>query len=190
MALLRSVAGSRLHRLFRLPTGTPPFIFNWTMVSAQSPGRQLLLRGHEVVSHTASFSDGRHFCLVILLDPFDGRQHLKVFKEYAPGCDEAESRALARALRFLEARDVGATATLAVHSSIDIAGRRIDIFCDLIAEGLYQAFPFVRRVDGSRSLIMQFHLKEAVTGESPAAALDRCIHRLDDYFDGEGGQDS
>jgi len=145
--------------------------------------RQHMLRGHEVISHTATFSDGRHCCLVYLLDPFADRKDLKVFKAYAQECDEAETRALSQALDFLEFRDVDPNATVASHTSIDIAGRKVDIFCDLVAEGRYQAFPFLRRADGSRSLIMQFHLKEAITAASPGEALARCVSRLTDHFD-------
>ena len=151
------------------------------MEQAPLESRQHLLRGHEVVSHTASYQDGRHYCIVILFDPRDGSD-LKIFKAYGSTVDEAESRALSQALNFLQFHDVDVAATVTSHSSIDIAGRKVDIFCDLIGEGRYQAFPFIRRANGSRALIMQFHLKEAVTGDSPAAALDRCIGRLEDYF--------
>ncbi|HZI95055.1 MAG TPA: hypothetical protein VFE84_12485 [Patescibacteria group bacterium] len=151
------------------------------MEQAPLEARQHMLRGHEVVSHTASFNDGRHCCFVFLFDPRDGGD-LKVFKAYGSGVDEAENLALSQALSFLQFHDIDVAATVTSHSSIDIAGRKVDIFCDLVTEGRYQAFPFVRRADGSRALIMQFHLKEAVTGDSPAAALDRCISRLEDYF--------
>lgn len=152
------------------------------MASPPTIARQHLLRGHEVISHTALFSDGRHCCLVFLLDPFADRKDLKVFKAYAEGLDEAESRALSQALDYLEFREVDPTATAASHTSIDIAGRKVDIFCDIVAEERYQAFPFLRRADGSRSLIMQFHLKEAITGPTPGEALARCISRLADHF--------
>ena len=151
------------------------------MEQAPLEGRQHLLRGHEVVSHTASYRDGRHCCFVFLFDPREGRD-LKIFKAYGSSVDEAENQALSQALNFLQFHDIDVAATVTSHSSIDIAGRKVDIFCDLIAEGRYQAFPFVRRANGSRDLIMQFHLKEAVTGDSPAAALDLCISRLEDYF--------
>jgi len=156
------------------------------MATMPTVARQLLLRGHEVISHTAAFSDGRHCCLVYLLDPFADRKDLKVFKAYAEGCDEAESRALSQALMFLEYRDVDPGATVASHTSVDISNRKVDIFCDLVAEGRYQAFPFLRRADGSRSLIMQFHLKEAITAETPGEALARCVSRLTDHFDSLG----
>ena len=160
------------------------------MASEQGTAKRLHLRGHEVISHTASFTDGRYCCLVFLLDPFDGGRDLRVFKAYAAWSDEAENRALSQALTFLQFHDLDPAATLASHSSIDIVGKRVDIFCDLIADGRYQAFPFLRRADGSRVLIMQFHLKEAVTGNTPAAALDLCIHRLEAYFGQAAGLDS
>jgi len=155
-----------------------------------SAGRQHLLRGHEVISHTASFTNGRHCCLVFLLDPYAGQKDLKVFKAYADRSDEAETLALTQALSFLEYRDIDTPATLASHTSVDLAGRRVDIFCDLVAEGRYQAFPFVRRDGGSRELIMQFHLREAITGETPGAALEQCIRRLSDYFEAPEEPDS
>ncbi|HKY32438.1 MAG TPA: hypothetical protein VJV23_07880 [Candidatus Polarisedimenticolia bacterium] len=150
--------------------------------------RQLRIKGHEIVSHTATARDGRYRCLVFLMDPFDDRHDVRVFRGTGALPAAAEGEAIGRALEFLDL-PAGAPVHAADRVCLNMAGRRVDIFCDLVGERRYQAFPFLRRQDGTYGLIMRFHLNEAVTGRSPAQAMARCIRRLEEYFAGPGRDD-
>jgi len=147
-----------------------------------STGKHLRLRGHEVLSHTTSARDGVFRCTVFLFDPHDERHDLIVFKGTGACLQQAEDSALDQALRFLEIPLERSNAATSSRCSLDIAGHRVEIFCDIVGEGRYQAFPFLWKADGLLDLIMQFHLQEAVTGDTPAAAMARCIERLESHF--------
>lgn len=145
-------------------------------------GRQINIRGHQVFSHTFPVTDGGYRCHIYLLDPYDEKHDLRVFQAFGDGPGSAEAAALADTLVFLEIAGQDAGTLTADRSTVWVGGRWVDIFCDTIGEGSYQAFPFERQADGTRSLIMQFHLKEAVTAPTPTTAVSRCIRRLQDYF--------
>ncbi|HEY3177075.1 MAG TPA: hypothetical protein VGK94_15085 [Candidatus Polarisedimenticolia bacterium] len=141
------------------------------------------LRGHEVVSHTTPHGEGRYCCLVFLFDPNRGGRDLRVFRGYGATTREAEELATGTALRFLDTPGpVVPPEPPPARRTVSVSGREIEIFCDLVGEQCYQAFPFVRRKDGTRALIMKFHLDEAVTARTPEAALTRCIGRLHEHF--------
>jgi hypothetical protein len=146
-------------------------------------GRRIHVRGHEIVVHTARMTSSKHLCFVFLTDPFDERHELRIFKGRGATPEAAETTTLKEALDYLD-RPVGGggSSILAGRSTLDIAGRKVDIFCDLVADGKYQAFPFLYRPDGTRVLILRFHLKESITGSTPAEAMLACIRRLEDHF--------
>ena len=146
-----------------------------------SARRPVRLRGHEVVTSTTA-SEGQFSCCVFLLDPHDGSNRLRVFSARDPEPGRAEGSALAEALEFLESPPCGTEAMAPVRRTLGVAGRQVDIFCDHVGEGRFQAFPFLRRADGSLDLIMQFHLSEAITADSPEVAIASCVGRLREYF--------
>lgn len=145
--------------------------------------RPVRLRGHEVVTHTSA-AGGLFRCCVFLLDPHEPSGRLRVFSASDPEPGRAEGSALTEALEFLESPRCGTEAQAPVRRTLGVAGRQVDIFCDQVGHGLFQAFPFLRRSDGSLDLIMQFHLTEAITATSPEIAIVRCIGRLESYFTG------
>ena len=152
--------------------------------SPLSGGLQINVRGFEVVVHTARVSTERHLCFVFLADPFDDRRQLKIFKGRGVTSEEAEQATIRQAMDFLDRPTVtGFASILAGRSTLDVAGRKVDIFCELAGDGTYQAFPFLYRPDGSRVLILRFHLEEAVTGGTPGEAMSECIRRLEAYFE-------
>ena len=61
----------------------------------------------------------------------------------------------------------------------------MDIFCDAVGEETYQSFPFLRDSQGQRTIILRFHLDEAITARTPEEARIRCVRRLEDFFDQE-----
>jgi len=153
-----------------------------TTASLES-GRRVYARGHEIVVHTQRIHDSRHVCFVFLADPYEASRELKIFRGIGATGGEAEQVTLREALAYLDRPTVGNPASIVVgRNTLDIAGRKVDIFCDLVGEELYQAFPFLYRPDGTRVIIIQFHLKEAVTGATPAEAINACIERLEEYF--------
>ena len=155
--------------------------------SSFTGGRQIKVRGFEVVIHTARVSAERHLCFVFLADPYDDRRQLKIFKGRGVSCEEAEKVTLKDALDYLDRPTLtGPASILAGRSTLDIAGRKVDIFCDLVGDGMYQAFPFLYRPDGSRVLILRFHLEEAITGDTPGVAMSECIRRLEALFERGG----
>jgi hypothetical protein len=155
--------------------------------SSFTGGRQIRVRGFEVVIHTTRLSAERHLCFVFLADPYDDRRQLKIFKGRGPSPEEAEKTTLRDALEYLDRPTLtGPASILAGRSTLDIAGRKVDIFCDTVGEGLFQAFPFLYRPDGSRVLILRFHLDEAITGATPGVAMSECIRRLEALFERGG----
>lgn len=168
--------------MFRLPGAPAAFILFRVVTQYSRPGWSVRLRGHEVVSHTSPEAGGGYCCRVFLLDPFASDHELKVFRAIGEAPVVAECSALADVLRFLELPGPITESDAGDHGTVSISGRIVDIFCDVVGEGLHQAFPFLRRADGTRVLIMQFHLVEAVTAESAASAMAECINRLERYF--------
>jgi hypothetical protein len=162
-------------------SGTPPP--SGDLPSPLEGGRRLQHRGHEIVIHHESAPNGRRLCFVFLSDPFDPRRELKIFKGRADEVAGAEKEALAAALDYLDDPSRGgASSILPGRHTLDIAGRRVDIFCEPVGEGRWQAFPFQYRPDGSTVLILRFHMHEAIVGGSPAEAMSACIRRLESYF--------
>jgi len=139
-------------------------------------------RGHEILSQTHAFENGLFRCTVFLFDPTRSELKLRVFKAYGPQPEPAEEAAIGEALQFLMLPDTDPAIAGTSHTALSIAGRNVEIYCDLVGEGRFQAFPFLIGVDGSRSIIMQFHLVEAITGETPGSAMNRCIRRLEEHF--------
>jgi len=147
------------------------------------PGRQFKVLGHEIVVHTQRLPPANNVCFVFLLDPYDDRHELKIFRGKGATADEAESSTLREALAYLDSPTAGGFSTiLAGKSTLNVAGRKVDIFCDQLPDGRFQAFPFLYRPDGRRVIIMQFHLTEAITGASAAEAFGTCIRRLEEHF--------
>jgi len=146
-------------------------------------GRQFKVHGFEVVVHTTWVSAERCLCFVFLTDPFDERREVRIFRGRGATSEEAEQATLRDALAYLDRPNTAGTVSiLAGRSTLNIAGRKVDIFCDLAAEGKYQAFPFIYLPDGSRVLILRFHLDEAITGPTPGDAISACIVRLEEFF--------
>ncbi len=140
------------------------------------------MRGHEILSQTHAFSDGLYRCTVFLFDPTSPENKLRIFKAYGPHPEPAEEEAIGEALQFLMLPDSDPAVAQTSHTTLGIGGRVVEIYCDLVGEGRFQAFPFLVEPDGTRSIIMQFHLLEAVTGPTPGAAMNRCIRRLEEHF--------
>jgi len=140
------------------------------------------IRGHEIFSQTRAFDDGLYRCTVFLFDPSSPELRLRVFRAYGSQPEPAEAEAIGEALQFLMLPDSDPAVAQTAHTTLGIAGRVVEIWCDLVGEGRYQAFPFQVERDGSRSIIMQFHLIEAITGPTPGAAMSRCIRRLEEHF--------
>lgn len=149
---------------------------------------KLLLKGHEVVVHTAPTRDGGFYAFAVLLDPFREGGEMKSFEVRAASEGEAEVECARQALLYLEqARSAPGPARSfkASRITVEILGRKVDVFCDLIAQDKYQAFPFLYRPDGKRVVILRFHLDEAIVGDSADEARDRCLQRLEEYFRAE-----
>ncbi|MGH9866654.1 MAG: hypothetical protein ACREAA_00610 [Candidatus Polarisedimenticolia bacterium] len=113
--------------------------------------RHVRLKGHQVAFQTNVASSGRYRCLVMMLDPFDERHGLRVFKGYGTAPMSAENEALSNALQYLDLPGTSAPLAALDRLSVSVLGRRVDIFCDQIGPGRFQAFPssVVRR--GTRS---------------------------------------
>lgn len=153
------------------------------LLSRLTTGRRLKVRSHEIVVHTSPVSEARTLCFVFLTDPFGHRHELKVFRGEGGSAEEAESATLKEALAYLDHPAGRFVSTiLAGRNTLTVAGRRVDIFCDNLPDGRYQAFPFLYRPDGSRVVILRFHMDEAITGETPGEAIVRCISRLEEHF--------
>lgn len=156
-------------------TTTMPFILR--------SGRLLKVRRHEIVVHTSPTNGSRHLCFVFLSDPFADRHELKVFRGHGATVEEAESDTIKEALAYLDHQaGKGVSTILAGRNTLTVAGRRVDIFCDVLPDGSYQAFPFLYRPDGTRVVIMRFHMDEAITGDTPCSAIMSCIDALEQYF--------
>ena len=142
-----------------------------------------MVRRHEILVHTNPVDASRHLCFVFLTDPFEEKHELKVFRGDGATAEEAEAKTLKEALAYLD-RPAGrfVSSILAGRNTLTIAGRRVDVFCDHLPDGSYQAFPFLYRPDGTRVVILRFHMNEAITGETPGEAITRCIEALEDYF--------
>ncbi len=159
--------------------------------SSLRPGRRLRIRRHEIVVHTSPLIESRHLCFVFLADPYAERHELKVFRGNGATVEEAEASTLKEALSYLDhpaGRHV--STILAGRNTLTVAGRKVDIFCDVLPDGTYQAFPFLYRPDGTRVVILRFHMDEAIVAESPGEAIRLCIERLEDHFLDDGGRNA
>jgi hypothetical protein len=163
-----------------------------THASSLRPGRRLQIRRHEVVIHTSPQERSRHLCFVFLSDPYAERHELKVFRGNGATAEEAEASTLKEALSYLDHPAGKYVSTiLAGRNTLTVAGRKVDIFCDHLPDGSYQAFPFLYRPDGTRVVILRFHMNEAIVGDTPGVAIKECIERLEEYFLGGGeGRDA
>ncbi len=144
-----------------------------------------MLKGYEVLVHTAPTREGGFYAFAVLLDPFTGGREMKSFEARAEDETQAELECARQALLFLEqapATPAPAQSFKAQRTTVDILGRRVDIFCDLVGHEKYQAFPFLYRPDGKRVVIIRFHLDEAILGASAEQACSNCVRRLEDYF--------
>lgn len=146
-------------------------------------GRSFKVLGHEIVVHTQRLTPAQNVCFVFLLDPYDDRHELKIFRGKGATVDEAENSTLREALSYLDTPTLaGYSRILAGKSTLNVAGRKVDIFCDKLPDGRFQAFPFLYRPDGRRVIIMRFHLAQSITGGTSAEAFGACIRELEDYF--------
>lgn len=135
--------------------------------------------------HTAPTPGGGYYAFAVLLDPFKGGAEMKSFEARATSEDAAEVECARQALLFLEQaspQPSPAQSFKASRTTVDIEGRRVDIFCDLVGHEKYQAFPFLYRPDGKRVVIIRFHLDEAIVGASADEAREKCLRRLEEYF--------
>ena len=147
-------------------------------------GRQFKVHGFEVVVHTTRVLAERSLCFVFLTDPFDERREVRIFRGRGATSEEAEQATLREALAYLDVPNTRDNVSILTgRSTLNIAGRKVDIFCDLAGGGKYQAFPFIYLPDGSRVLILRFHLDEAITGATPGEAISACIVRLEAFFE-------
>lgn len=146
---------------------------------------KMFLKGHEVVVHTAPTPDGGFYAFAMLLDPFSGGAEMKSFEARAGSEIQAEVDCARQALRFLEQappQRAPAQSFKASRTTLEVVGRRVDIFCDLVGHEKYQAFPFLYRPDGKRIVIIRFHLDEAIVGASAEEACEKCVRKLEQYF--------
>lgn len=147
--------------------------------------KKLLLRGHEIVVHTAPTPEGGYYAFAVMFDPFRSQEEMKSFEARAASEAQAELECARQALVFLEQAPNAPGAPQAFKASrttLEIEGRRVDIFCDLVGHEKYQAFPFLYRPDGKRVVIIRFHLDEAIVGASAEEAHHKCVRRLEQYF--------
>ena len=144
--------------------------------------KRFQVKEHQVLSHTTTFGDGRHGSVIFLFDPADPGRGLKVFKGWGGDRDEAETAAVAQAVTYLDLASSVPDTVFADRATVMMAGRVVDVFCDAVGNDSYQAFPFLRKEDGTHGMIIEFHLHDVVTGSTPAAAIRSCIHRLQDFF--------
>jgi hypothetical protein len=151
--------------------------------STLKSGRRLKVRRHEIVVHTNPVGDSSHTCFVFLSDPFEERHELKVFRGGGATAEEAEASTIKEALAYLD-HPAGrlVTTILAGRNTLTVAGRKVDIFCDILPDGSYQAFPFLYRPDGTRVVILRFHMEISITGDTPGNAIARCIDALESHF--------
>jgi hypothetical protein len=148
----------------------------------------MFLKGHEVVVHTAPTPGGGFYAFAVLLDPFKGQAEMKSFEARGPSETQAEVECARQALLFLEQAHHSSSPVSsfkASRSTLEVGGRKVDIFCDLVGDEKYQAFPFMYRPDGKRVVIIRFHLDEAIVGASPEEAREKCVLRLEKYFQEE-----
>ena len=148
-------------------------------------GKQIWVRGHEIVVTTTRDTAGGFYSFALLTTEVEGKKGMKGFKANGPSARGSELACIDRVLQFLEDRPAGPTPPRARTSRnvADIRGRDVDIFCDLVGEGRYQAFPFLYDAAGRRQILMHFHLEEAVTADTAEEARLRCVRRLEAYFD-------
>ena len=154
-------------------------------------GRLVRIHGHEIVVHTQRVSSAKHISFVFLSDPHDRKRELKIFRGKGATAEEAESSTLREALSYLDRpTDIGVSSILAARSTLHVQGRKVDVFCDPLPDGRFQAFPFLYRPDGRRVIIMRFHLGESITGNTTREAFSECVRRLEEYFSrGEGAEE-
>ena len=148
-------------------------------------GKKVLLRGHEVVVHTAPSSDGGFYAFAVLPDQRGGAGESKSVEVRADSELNAEVECARQALELLKQTPPQAAVSKPFKASrctVEIQGRKVDIFCDLIGDDRYQAFPFLYRPDGKRIIMIRFHLDEAIVADSVREAREKCVERLDEYF--------
>jgi len=148
-------------------------------------GKQIWVRGHEIIVTTTQDAAGGYYSFALLTTELEGKKGMKGFKANGPSARGSELACIDRVLRFLEERPAGPVQPRARTSRnvASIRGREVDIFCDLVGEGNYQAFPFLYDEVGRRQILMHFHLEEAVTADTAEEARLRCVRRLESYFD-------
>ena len=155
------------------------------MASADQNERKVVLKGHEVIVHTAPTPDGGYYAFAVLLDPFANGGEMKSFEARAGSEGEAEVRCAEQALQYLEQavpNPPPAQSFKASRATLEVLGRRVDIYCDWVGQQKFQAFPFLYRPDGKRVVIIRFHLDEAIVGVTAEEAREKCVARLEQYF--------
>jgi len=151
-------------------------------------GKKLWMRGHEIVVATSPKGEETFYSFAVLTTDLGRGNGMKGFHSTADSAKSAELECIRLVLEFLErsSADIEIPRLESSRNLATIRGRKVDIFCDLVGEGKFQAFPFLYDEKGRRRIIMQFHLDEAVTGDTPEEARLRCVHRLEAHFDNEG----
>ncbi len=138
--------------------------------------------------HTAPSSDGGFYAFAVLPDQSGGAGESKSVEVRADSELNAEVECARQALQLLQQAPHEAATSEPFRASrctVDIQGRKVDIFCDLIGDDRYQAFPFLYRPDGKRVIMIRFHLDEAIVAGTVREAREKCVARLDEYFRGE-----
>ena len=155
------------------------------LISESGTGKKFWIRGHEVIVSTGSAGEGSHYSFALLTVDVQGRQGMKGFKARGNSARESELSCIDRVLTYLEEQPAQ-PASPRLSSSRNLAhirGRDVDIFCDTVGPDNYQAFPFLYDENGRRQILLQFHLDEAITADTPEEARLRCVRRLEAYFD-------
>ncbi|MEE9218818.1 MAG: hypothetical protein V3U98_07090 [Acidobacteriota bacterium] len=155
------------------------------MTASAHGSKKLLLRGHEVVVHTAPSGDGGFYAFAVLPVRTGDEEGARSIEVRAESEIQAEVECARQALHLLEQAQQSTPVTESIKAnrwSVDILGYRVDIYCDLVGHESYQAFPFLYRPDGKRVIMIRFHLDEAIVADSADQARDACICRLEEYF--------
>ena len=156
------------------------------MPSVEPSGKKLLIRGHEIIITTSQDSGAGYYSFALLTLDAGGKDAMKGFKATARASRDSELQCIGAVLDYLEAQSGAGSRGGKLISSRNLArirGREVDIFCDTVGPGNFQAFPFLYDASGGRHIILRFHLDEAVTADSPEEARLRCVRRLESYFD-------
>ncbi len=138
--------------------------------------------GQEILRHTVCCHDGQFRTTLFLSEQIEGHGGVRVFKGQGSSATQSEKAARDQATEELT-RPKGMTPSHPPARRAEVvAGYQMDIICDAVGKGRYRAYPFFRDQDGSLDLLLHFHVTEAVTANTPDAAMARCIERLEEFL--------